>query len=138
MSMSSSRTDLVTVTLVDHLLVADALARIRDRTTPNALFRQNLERIGTLLLARATESLPTVEGTVETPLTTAPARRLAVQPVVVPVLRAEFDRLRAPGVPDAPTHASLVAARDAAEAAPADAVVRADVDTAAAIAPERA
>ena len=64
------------------------MARIRDRTTPNALFRQNLERIGTLLLARATEELPTVEGTVETPLTTAPARRLAVQPVVVPVLRA--------------------------------------------------
>jgi uracil phosphoribosyltransferase len=32
--------------------------------------------------------LPTVEGTVETPLTTAPVRRLAVQPVIVPVLRA--------------------------------------------------
>jgi uracil phosphoribosyltransferase len=45
----------VEVTIVDHPLVADALARIRDRTTPNALFRQNLERIGTLLLARATE-----------------------------------------------------------------------------------
>jgi len=30
---------------------------------------------------------------------------------VVPVLRREFDALRAPGVPDAPTHASLVAAR---------------------------
>ncbi|MFC7432118.1 MULTISPECIES: LLM class flavin-dependent oxidoreductase [unclassified Agrococcus] len=58
---------------------------------------------------------------------------------VVPVLRAEFDRLRAPGVPDAPTHASRVAARDAAAAAPAsDAVVRDDVDTAAAIAPNRA
>lgn len=81
-------TETVTVTLVEHPLVADALARIRDRDTPNALFRQNLERIGTLLLARATESLPTVDGTVETPLTTAPARRLAVQPVVVPVLRA--------------------------------------------------
>ena len=50
----------VEVTVVEHPLVADALARIRDRTTPNALFRQNLERIGTLLLARATESLPTV------------------------------------------------------------------------------
>jgi len=86
--MSTASNDLVTVTLVEHPLVADALARIRDRTTPNALFRQNLERIGTLLLARATEALPTVEGTVETPLTTAPARRLAVQPVVVPVLRA--------------------------------------------------
>ncbi len=33
---------------------------------------------------------------------------------VVPVLRQEFEALRAPGVPDAPTHASLVAARDAA------------------------
>ena len=44
----------VEVTVVDHPLVADALARIRDRTTPNALFRQKLERIGTLLLAEAT------------------------------------------------------------------------------------
>ena len=33
---------------------------------------------------------------------------------VVPVLRKEFEALRAPGVPDAPTHSSLVAARDAA------------------------
>lgn len=32
---------------------------------------------------------------------------------VVPVLREEFAARRAPGVPDAPTHASLVAARDA-------------------------
>jgi len=78
----------VTVTVVDHPLVVDALARIRDRETPNALFRQNLERIGTLLLAKATESLPTVATTVMTPLTEAPARRLAVQPVVVPILRA--------------------------------------------------
>ena len=80
--------DAVTVTLVDHPLVVDALARIRDRETPNALFRQNLERIGTLLMARATETLPTVDSTVETPLTTASVKRLAVQPVVVPILRA--------------------------------------------------
>jgi uracil phosphoribosyltransferase len=78
----------ITTTLVDHPVVADALTRIRDRDTPNALFRQNLERIGTLLLAEATRSLPTVDGTVETPLTTAPARRIASQPVVVPILRA--------------------------------------------------
>jgi uracil phosphoribosyltransferase len=84
----SERTDTVTVTVVDHPLVVDALAQIRDKSTPNALFRQNLERIGTLLLAEATRSLPTVDTTVETPLTTAPARRLAVQPVVVPILRA--------------------------------------------------
>jgi len=78
----------VTVTLVEHPLVADALARIRDVETPNPLFRTNLERIGTLLLAEATKSLPIVEDTVETPLTTATVHRLAVQPVIVPVLRA--------------------------------------------------
>ncbi len=74
--------------LVDHPVCTDALARIRDRETPNALFRQNLERIGGLLIAEATRTLPTVDGTVETPLTTASARRIAVQPVVVPILRA--------------------------------------------------
>jgi uracil phosphoribosyltransferase len=78
----------VVTTHVQHPVVTDALARIRDRDTPNALFRQNLERIGTLLLAEATKDLPTVEGTVETPLTTATARRIAVQPIVVPILRA--------------------------------------------------
>jgi hypothetical protein len=31
---------------------------------------------------------------------------------VVPVLRKEFAALRAPGVPDAPTHASRKAAKD--------------------------
>ena len=78
----------VETTLVDHPVCTDALAQIRDRNTPNALFRQNLERIGGLLIAEATQTLPTVDGTVETPLTTAPARRIAVQPVVVPILRA--------------------------------------------------
>ena len=78
----------VQTNVVDHPLVADALTRIRDRETPNALFRQNLERIGTLLIAEATKTLPTVEGTVDTPLTTAPATRLKVQPVIVPILRA--------------------------------------------------
>lgn len=73
---------------VDHPLVLDALARIRDVTTPNALFRQHLERIGTLLIAEATQTLPTVDGSVATPLTDAPATRIAVQPVIVPILRA--------------------------------------------------
>ena len=64
--------------------------RWRGSVTPRPrtlLFRQNLERIGSLLLVTATAALPTVETTVETPLTTAPACRL-VQPVVVPILRA--------------------------------------------------
>ena len=78
----------VETVVVDHPLVLDALARIRDVETPNALFRQNLERIGMLLIAEATQTLPTVDGRVTTPLTEAPATRLAIQPVIVPILRA--------------------------------------------------
>ena len=80
--------------VVDHPLVTDALATIRDVTTPNALFRQNLERIGLLLIAEATQMLPTTEGTVRTPLTDAPAQRLTAQPVIVPILRAGLGFLR--------------------------------------------
>lgn len=78
----------VETVIVDHPLVLDALTRIRDVDTPNALFRQHLERIGMLLIAEATQTLPTVEGTVTTPLTETAATRLAVQPVIVPILRA--------------------------------------------------
>jgi hypothetical protein len=47
--------------------------------------------------------------------------------LVVPVLRREFERLRAPGVPsDPPTHASLLAARQADEATEADETAEAD------------
>ena len=36
----------VEVHVVDHPLIADSLTRIRDVATPNALFRQELERVG--------------------------------------------------------------------------------------------
>jgi uracil phosphoribosyltransferase len=48
----------IEVTVVNHPLIADSLTRIRDVNTPNALFRQELERVGTLLLAEATRDLP--------------------------------------------------------------------------------
>jgi uracil phosphoribosyltransferase len=78
----------VDVHLVEHPLIADSLTRVRDKDTPNALFRQELERIGLLLLAEATRDLATHEVTVSTPLTDAPGRVLVSQPVVIPVLRA--------------------------------------------------
>ncbi|MDG1267608.1 MAG: uracil phosphoribosyltransferase, partial [Ilumatobacter sp.] len=78
----------VETVVVDHPLALEALARIRDAETPNALFRTNLERIGMLLIAEATRTLPTLEGTVTTPLTEASAVRLASQPVIIPILRA--------------------------------------------------
>ena len=78
----------VVVHHVDHPLIADALVRVRDVSTPNALFRQELGRIGALLLAEATRSLPTTAVKVTTPLTETDGRVLASQPIVVPVLRA--------------------------------------------------
>ena len=38
----------VAVHHVDHPLIADSLVRVRDVSTPNALFRQEIERIGSL------------------------------------------------------------------------------------------
>ncbi|MEN9801522.1 MAG: uracil phosphoribosyltransferase [Actinomycetota bacterium] len=73
---------------VEHPLIADSLTRIRDVATPNALFRQELERVGTLLLAEATRDLATRPVRVRTPLTETDGSVLVSQPVVVPVLRA--------------------------------------------------
>jgi uracil phosphoribosyltransferase len=78
----------VALHVVDHPLIADSLTRVRDVSTPNALFRQELGRIGNLLLAEATRGLPTHAVKVQTPLTETIGRQLVNQPVVVPVLRA--------------------------------------------------
>lgn len=78
----------VAVHLVDHPLIADSLVRVRDRHTPNALFRVELARVGALLLVEATRGLATRPTTVETPLVSTSGRVLATQPVVIPVLRA--------------------------------------------------
>lgn len=78
----------IIVQTVEHPLIADSLTRIRDVSTPNALFRQELERVGTLLLAEATRDLATRSVRVQTPLTETDGRVLVSQPVVVPVLRA--------------------------------------------------
>lgn len=78
----------VEVTVVDHPIVHDALARIRDESTATDAFRHQVDRLGLILMAEATRSLPTVSTTVRTPLTEAPARRLDGTPVLVPILRA--------------------------------------------------
>ena len=78
----------VRVEVVSHPLVQDSLTRVRDKSTPNALFRQELERVGMLLLVEATRRLATTDITVETPLTSTAGKALTTQPVVIPVLRA--------------------------------------------------
>ncbi len=81
--------------LVEHPLVHDALATLRDAATPPELFRRMAVRISLLLAAEATRDLPAASGTVTTPLGPAPARRVAGDVVVVPVLRAGLGMLDA-------------------------------------------
>jgi uracil phosphoribosyltransferase len=81
--------------LVSHPLVHDALATLRDSSTPPELFRRMAVRISLLLAAEATRDVPGAEIIVETPLGPARARRITRDVVVVPVLRAGLGMLDA-------------------------------------------
>lgn len=74
--------------LIDHPAVADRLARLRDRGTTTPQFRTLLEELGAFLAYEATRDLPTKESRVDSPIATAPVRRIATRPVAAPILRA--------------------------------------------------
>ncbi len=81
--------------LVDHPLVHDALAELRDAATPPPAFRRAANRISVLLAAEALRDVPSVPTVVETPLGPANGRRVTGDVVVVPVLRAGLGMLDA-------------------------------------------
>jgi uracil phosphoribosyltransferase len=81
--------------LVDHPLVDDALATLRDKRTAPNHFRQACTRISVLLVAEALRDIPTRLTRVETPLGPADVRRVGSDVVVVPVLRAGLGMLEA-------------------------------------------
>ena len=83
------------VHIVDHPLVHDALATLRDASTPPELFRRMAVRISLLLAAEATRDVPSTQVRVETPLGPATGRRVYGGVVVVPVLRAGLGMLDA-------------------------------------------
>jgi uracil phosphoribosyltransferase len=85
----------VPVHLVDHPLVHDALASLRDKQTDAEEFRRIATRISVLLAVEAMRELPTTDITVETPLGPAAGRRAVRDIVVVPVLRAGLGMLDA-------------------------------------------
>ena len=74
--------------LVEHPLVHDALAELRDVRTEPTEFRRAARRISTLLVSEALRYVPTIDGTVTTPLGPAPSRRVNSDIVFIPVLRA--------------------------------------------------
>jgi uracil phosphoribosyltransferase len=85
----------VPVHLVQHPLVHDALATLRDVTTPPEAFRRMAVRISLLLASEATRDIPSLTVRVQTPLGPADGRRVRDGVVVVPVLRAGLGMLDA-------------------------------------------
>ncbi|MDX2437548.1 MAG: uracil phosphoribosyltransferase [Acidobacteriota bacterium] len=85
----------MTLHIVDHPLLHDIMARLRDRKTSSEDYRALTYRISTFLVAEATRNLPTREVEVETPLETTAVRRLDSRVVAVPVLRAGIGMLQA-------------------------------------------
>ncbi len=85
----------MSVHIVEHPLVHDALIQLRDVRTETEEFRRVANRISVLLVAEALRDLPTERASVETPLERAEGRRVARDVVVVPVLRAGLGMLDA-------------------------------------------
>jgi len=81
------------VRIIDHPLVHDALATLRDKRTTPEHFRRAANRISVLLAAEALRDVPTSEVSVETPHGPAASRRVSTDVVVVPVLRAGLGML---------------------------------------------
>lgn len=81
--------------LVDHPLVHDALAELRDVNTGPTAFRRAARRISTLLIAEALRGIDVRDATVSTPLGAAASRVIATDVVMVPVLRAGLGMLEA-------------------------------------------
>jgi len=85
----------VPLRIVDHPLVHDALMELRDVRTAPPAFRRAANRISVLLATEALREVPSVAGTVETPLGPADGRVVRDDVVVVPVLRAGLGMLDA-------------------------------------------
>ncbi len=76
------------VTVVDHPVVVHKLTQLRDETTQPERFRDLLRDVSMLLACEATRDLPVAPREVRTSLATAAGGEVAVQTVVVPILRA--------------------------------------------------
>jgi uracil phosphoribosyltransferase len=85
----------MTITVLDHPLVQDLLARLRERNTGPAEFRTLTRRLGWLLVIEATRDLQTEPISIETPMEDTKARRIVEPLVAIPVLRAGLGLLDA-------------------------------------------
>jgi uracil phosphoribosyltransferase len=80
--------DFSDLTVLQHPLVHDKLARLRDAATSHKEFRELCAELATLLAYPATSDLETQETQVASPMGWAAARTLVRVPILVPILRA--------------------------------------------------
>jgi uracil phosphoribosyltransferase len=78
----------VSLTIVDHPLMRDAVTRLRDVETGSQDYRDCCRRVATILALRATENVSVAEVTVETPLESCAGWKIATRVVAIPVIRA--------------------------------------------------
>ena len=83
------------VTIVTHPLAAQALARLRDRSTGPAEFRSMTKQLSYVLLLEATKDLPCRPVEIDTPLERTTAQVPAKDLVAIAVLRAGLGMLEA-------------------------------------------
>ena len=83
----------MTLHVVEHPLVDDVLAQLRDASTQPDEFRRLSRQVSTLLAFDGSRDLPTASATVTTPLEETRVQRLAADIVLVPILRAGMGML---------------------------------------------
>jgi uracil phosphoribosyltransferase len=76
------------VRVVDHPLAKARLSTMRDARTDNATFRAALRDLTLMLIYEATRDAPLTSAPLHTPVARTLGYRLAVPPLLVPVLRA--------------------------------------------------
>lgn len=75
-------------TVLQHPLIEHKLAILRDRDTPNPLFRETLNELSYLIVYEITRDLALQPVRIQTPLAPCDAQQLAEQVLLVPILRA--------------------------------------------------
>jgi uracil phosphoribosyltransferase len=74
--------------VVDHAILKTDLTVLRDKTTPNHLFRIHMNRISEIMAIELLKASPLDSFNIETPLESTTGYRLKERYVLVPVLRA--------------------------------------------------
>lgn len=76
------------VVIINHPLIENKMAIIRNKATDTKTFRENVNEIGSLVTYEITRDLATRPVEVETPITKTVCQILAKEVVIVPILRA--------------------------------------------------